>query len=284
MPVKQKHQPRKHSRNFLKVYAPYLPLFLVLGFGLFVSFGSNFKQPNSHVLSFASDINKSSLIKETNDERSSADLQPLTQNSSLTKAAQAKADDMVKRDYWAHETPDGKEPWAFIDKTGYIYYKSAENLAYGFNTSSATVAGWMNSPQHRANILDPALADVGFGIANSSNFQNQGPETIVVAMYGQPAPNEAALSVKPASDTSGSEAKISYIQAITDGRAPWSGFAAGALIGGMLVYLLITHAAGLRRMLRISERFIIKHPILDMTLIALIALAAVLSQTAGFIY
>ena len=83
MPVKQKHQPRKHSRNFLKVYAPYLPLFLVLGFGLFVSFGSNFKQPNSHVLSFASDINKSSLIKETNDERSSADLQPLTQNSSL---------------------------------------------------------------------------------------------------------------------------------------------------------------------------------------------------------
>lgn len=282
MPVRQKSIRPKHPKNYLKVYAPYLPLLLILGTGLYFSFGSSFKQPSPHVLSYATAMKSEGLLQKTNQERSTSNLEPLQQNELLAKAAQAKAQDMADRDYWSHQTPDGKEPWIFIDKTGYKYTKSAENLAYGFRTSDATIAGWMNSPDHRANILDAELKDVGFGVVNTPNYLNQGPETIVVAMYGKPAEKQAGPAVK-VSTTGQSEAKISYLQAMTDGRAPWSGFAAGILVGSVIVYLLLTHNRKVRRLLRVSERFIIKHPLLDMTLIALVALIAVLSQTAGMI-
>ncbi len=284
MPIKQKQiRSPRHTRNYLRVYAPYIPLLLILGFGLFLSLGGSFSKQEKQVLGVASDINVRSLLKETNKERTSHKLERLTDNTLLDRAAQTKAEDMAKQNYWSHKTPDGKEPWVFIDKTGYKYYKIAENLAYGFNSSNSTVAGWMNSTEHRENILDKDFSEVGFGIANSNNFQGQGPETIVVAMYGKPAPIKATVSAQN-NETPDSASKISYIQALTGGRAPWSGFVAGILIGGLIVYLLIARAKFIRRFLRISERFIVKHPLLDMTILALLALIVILSQTAGFIY
>lgn len=282
MPLKQKRQPTRHTKGYLKVYAPYLPLILILGLGLFVSLRTDFKQYSSQVLSYSADIKQEGLLSSTNKQRETNKVAPLKENTLLDQAAQAKAEDMAKRNYWAHETPDGKEPWYFIDQTGYKYFKSAENLAYGFKTSESTVSGWMNSPEHRANLLDTKLSEVGFGIVNVPNFQNEGPETIVVAMYGQPATAESVAGTQTTSNNQ--EKKISYVQTITDGKAPWSSFAAGLLIGGVIVYLVVTHTAKVRRSLRISEKFIIKHPLLDITLIALLALAAVLSQTAGMIY
>lgn len=284
MPIKQKQiRSPRHTRNYLRVYAPYIPLLLILGFGLFLSLGGSFSKQEKQVLGVASDINVRSLLKETNKERTSHKLERLTDNTLLDRAAQTKAEDMAKQNYWSHKTPDGKEPWVFIDKTGYKYYKIAENLAYGFNSSNSTVAGWMNSTEHRENILDKDFSEVGFGIANSNNFQGQGPETIVVAMYGKPAPIKTTVSAQN-NETPDSASKISYIQALTGGRAPWSGFVAGILIGGLVVYLLIARAKFIRRFLRISERFIVKHPLLDMTILALLALIVILSQTAGFIY
>lgn len=285
MPLKQKPQRTRHSKSYLKVYAPYLPLLLILGLGLFVSMRTDFKQYSNQVLSYAADIKQEGLLSATNKQREANHAAPLKENILLDKAAQAKAEDMAKRNYWSHETPDGKEPWYFIDQTGYKYFKSAENLAYGFKTSDSTISGWMNSSAHRANLLDTKLSEVGFGIVNVPNYQNEGPETIVVAMYGQPAsPAESVAGSQTTSSNGSSQKKISYVQAITDGKAPWSGFAAGLLIGGVVVYLIVTHATRIRRTLRISERFIVKHPLLDITLIALLALAAILSQTAGMIY
>lgn len=283
MPVKQKPTHRKHSKSFLRVYAPYLPLLLFVGLGLFISLSGNFKKKShDEVLSYASGITVEALVEDTNKERSSSSVKPLVKNEQLTAAAQAKAKDMVDNNYWSHVTPDGKEPWYFIDQAGYKYSKSAENLAFGFATSKSTVSGWMNSPSHRANIVDPELTEVGFGIANAPDYQGNGPETIVVAMYGKPAEAQALPVTQTL--TNSSQAKISHIQTITDGKAPWSSFAFGILIGGILVYLLITHAHGMRRFLRISEKFIVKHPLIDMTLLAMLALAAILIQTAGTIY
>lgn len=190
-----KHQ--KQTRHFLKVYAPYLPLTLIIGLGLLFS---AYWQPRvKHgVLAYATNTTVSGLLQTTNQQRTANGVGGLTLNSQLDQAAQAKANDMVTRDYWSHNTPDGNPPWVFITQAGYSYSAAAENLAYGFATSDDTVAGWMNSPPHRENLLNGTYTEVGFGIANSQNYVGTGQETVVVAMYAKPQVAAAATQA-PAS-------------------------------------------------------------------------------------
>lgn len=150
------------------------------------------------VLGYATDVSATSLLQSTNTQRSENSKSALAINNLLSQAAQAKANDMAARNYWSHTTPDGKQPWQFITDAGYTYIAAGENLAYGFDTSSATVAGWMNSAPHRANLLNGEYTEVGFGIANSANYQETGEETIVVAMYAKPQ-----KVVTPSSATTG---------------------------------------------------------------------------------
>jgi hypothetical protein len=138
------------------------------------------------VLGYATNVELTSLLQETNAQRSQNSQGALSLNSQLSQAAQAKANDMAARNYWSHVTPDGAQPWTFIANVGYSYNAAGENLAYGFDSSSAAVAGWMNSPTHRENLLNGNYLEVGFGIANASNFQDTGEQTIVVAMYASP--------------------------------------------------------------------------------------------------
>lgn len=305
MPLKQKRvhhrgsHKEKHTKQFLKVYAPYLPLIIIVGFGLYISTTGIFKNLPGNVLSYATNMTDSGLLEATNKARTNNGFSPLQYNSLLDQAAQAKADDMAARNYWSHNTPDGKEPWVFIDNANYKYFKAAENLAYGFDDSNSAVIGWMNSPSHRANILDGQLQEVGFGMANIPNYQGKGPETVVVAMYGLPSPQTLAAS--PNSDGQGislgqpsssyaatnspSESKkISYAQMLTGGSAPWISLATGISIGLMIMYLVLKHARSLSRAIRNGEKFILHHPLLDSTIIALIALATIVAQTAGIIH
>lgn len=303
MPTKQKrthHRGKpneKHSKRFLKAYAPYLPLIIIVGFGLFLSIFGNFQKPGGSVLAFATNMTDTGLLEATNKEREANGLKPLQFSATLDKAAQAKAEDMAKRDYWSHNTPDGQEPWTFFDQAGYKYFKAAENLAYGFENSSSAVIGWMNSPSHRANLLDSDLEEVGFGIVNVENYQNKGPETIVVAMYGLPTPaiagangNSQAISpiiTQPSAAATNvlPEAKnITYAQMLTKGSAPWITFVIGLAIGLMIMYLLLKHTKNIIRTIRNGEQFILHHPLLDSTIIALLALATIVTQTAGVIH
>jgi uncharacterized protein YkwD len=137
------------------------------------------------VLGYATNVSNSGLLAETNAERSVAGLGTLKLNSKLNAAAQSKAQDMVDDNYWAHDSPDGKTPWFWFDLAGYSYSKAGENLAYGFATSTDVVDGWMNSPPHRANILDSEYTEVGFGIMDGATFQGN-ENTVVVAMYAKP--------------------------------------------------------------------------------------------------
>lgn len=185
-PVHRKRtgQHHRHSKHYVKTYWPYLPLLAVVGLGLFL----NSAWPkHTSVLGYATDMSIQSLLNDTNSQRNGNGQANLQLNGQLDAAAQAKANDMAARDYWSHNTPDGKTPWTFITNAGYSYQTAGENLAYGFDTASATVTGWMNSPEHRANILNTTYKQVGFGIANATNYQGSGPETIVVAMYADPA-------------------------------------------------------------------------------------------------
>jgi hypothetical protein len=132
-------------------------------------------------------MSQSGLLVGTNAQRNANGLGSLAINSKLNQAAQAKANDMVARNYWAHNTPDGQAPWVFFQNAGYDYATAGENLAYGFTSSDATVAAWMNSPPHRENVLGASYTEVGFGFANSADFNGAGEETVVVAEYGSPA-------------------------------------------------------------------------------------------------
>ncbi len=137
------------------------------------------------VLAYATNTSRSDLATYTNNARSQNGLGGFSLNDKLNNSAQAKANDMIARDYWAHNTPDGTLPWWFFEQAGYNYSSAGENLAYGFSDSASTVNGWMNSPAHKANILG-AFTEVGFGIASGANYQG-GENTVVVAHYGTPA-------------------------------------------------------------------------------------------------
>lgn len=186
----------KHSRDYVKTYAPYLPLVISIIASIFLSFW----RPTGNTLAYATSMSISGLHSSTNQHRANNGKAALTLNSKLNSSAQAKANDMVARNYWSHNTPDGQEPWVFFDNAGYAYLKAGENLAYGFATSADTVTGWMNSPSHKANMLDSAFTEVGFGFANSPNFNGDGQQTVVVAHYGQPqgAPTPAPAPSTPA--------------------------------------------------------------------------------------
>jgi hypothetical protein len=178
----------RKSKDYHKAYWPYLPILSIVIVGVVL----NTFWMNRGVLNYAVDTTANGLLTSTNQERSANGLGALALNNALNEAASAKALDMVNRNYWSHNTPDGEEPWVFVSAAGYEYKTAGENLAYGFATSSDTVAAWMNSPGHRANILNTTYTEVGFGTANSANYQNHGNQTVVVAFYASPANGSVA--------------------------------------------------------------------------------------------
>lgn len=200
---KRHGQHHRTSKVYSKTYWPYLPMLAIVLAGMVLNMSWHASQG---LLGYATSMGSSSLLSYTNKERTSRSVGALAINSELSVAAQNKANDMATRDYWSHVTPDGKQPWSFIVAAGYEYQAAGENLAYGFSTSSETVTGWMNSPDHRANILNSSYSEVGFGIANAADYQGDGPQTIVVAMYAspiavaavpEPAPTPAPTATQP---------------------------------------------------------------------------------------
>jgi hypothetical protein len=189
------HTIPKHTnrRAFEKVYWPYIPI--VLAIVLLLGFGSTngnlqayVRHPGGRVLSYATSMSINSLLGDTNAERNTNGVGKLSLSNKLNAAAQAKADDMVARNYWSHYTPDGKAPWIFVTAQSYSYQKLGENLATGFADEQSTIDGWMASPAHKENLLDPAFKQVGFGFANNPNYTaaGGGPMTVIVAFYGNP--------------------------------------------------------------------------------------------------
>ncbi|MDI2129296.1 CAP domain-containing protein [Yinghuangia seranimata] len=103
------------------------------------------------------------VLALVNTQRGAAGCAPLTADPALRDLARAHSDDMADRDYFAHDTPDGKTPWNRAAAVG-IDYLGAENIARGQATPAAVMDAWMNSPGHRANILDCGLHKLGVGV------------------------------------------------------------------------------------------------------------------------
>jgi uncharacterized protein YkwD len=100
----------------------------------------------------------------TNAQRERHGCAPLRTDSRLRAAARDHSADMRDRGYFDHDTPTGTSPWDRIKARGYAD-PGAENIARGYHSATAVVAGWMDSPGHRANILNCDLKAVGIGVA-----------------------------------------------------------------------------------------------------------------------
>ena len=135
--------------------------------------------------SFLAAVVSSVLVDLTNMNRAEEGLNSLVTNATLTDAARRKAEDMASRGYFAHNSPDGKTPWFWFGEAGYSFSYAGENLAVFFGDSADVQRAWMNSPLHRANILNSHFTEVGIATAEGVY---QGQKTVfVVQMFGTPA-------------------------------------------------------------------------------------------------
>jgi uncharacterized protein YkwD len=119
------------------------------------------------------------MLQLVNEERTKQDLPPLKPDPELTIVARAHSKDMFSRGYFAHLTPDGKTPFDRMRTAGVRFMAAGENLALG-QTLTICHNGLMNSPGHRANILDKSYGRLGIGILDggmhglmvTQNFRN----------------------------------------------------------------------------------------------------------------
>jgi uncharacterized protein YkwD len=110
------------------------------------------------------------ILWAVNAERQKAGLPALQWNSPLATAAYAHAANMARQNNLSH-TLDGKGPADRISAAGYNYSSWAENIAWNYASAQDTVTGWMNSPGHRANILNPNLTEAAAGFAYNAQGQ-----------------------------------------------------------------------------------------------------------------
>jgi uncharacterized protein YkwD len=196
----------------------YLPLFLIglLSLGLYLGYpvfreqiGNNVKSSTSTVASsqqktetspeeitsdplihpegeYAAQLSPSLVIALSNKERRLQGLPQLTSNRQLAAAAQAKIKDMISRQYFEHVSPDGKGPSYIIEQAGYKYIVVGENLALGnFEDNEALIKAWMDSPGHRANILNNRFTEIGVAVGEGT--YNGKKTWFAVQEFGLPA-------------------------------------------------------------------------------------------------
>ncbi|MFE7402553.1 CAP domain-containing protein [Streptomyces sp. NPDC057557] len=113
------------------------------------------------------------LLKLVNSARSAVGCSPLTLNPKLTKAARKHSADMASHRNMSHTGSDGSAPGDRITHAGYDRSAYGENVAYGYTTPESVMAGWMNSPGHRRNILDCSFKEIGVGLAQPGNYWTQ---------------------------------------------------------------------------------------------------------------
>ncbi|MBN0049100.1 sigma-70 family RNA polymerase sigma factor [Streptomyces actuosus] len=108
------------------------------------------------------------VVALVNKERAKAGCGPLTEDSQLDKAAQDHSDDMAARRFFDHTNPDGADPGQRITDAGYRWSTYGENIAMGQQTPQSVMDSWMNSPGHRANILNCSFKNIGVGVHQGS--------------------------------------------------------------------------------------------------------------------
>lgn len=141
------------------------------------------------------DVSESALGKSAvcliNKQRARRGLRKLRVNSRLSEAAQRHTADMVKRNYFAHVSKSGSDIVDRLTRSGYIpgarSWTVGENLAWGSGSRSTPrqiVSAWMNSPGHRANILQRRFRDIGIGVVFGAPRSTSGTAATYTTTFG----------------------------------------------------------------------------------------------------
>lgn len=104
------------------------------------------------------------ILRLVNIERKKVNLKPFIICTELSKVAELKSKDMALANYFAHTSPTYGSPFDMMDQFGIMYQAAAENIAKGYKTPESVVKGWMESPGHRANILNKNYGKMGIGL------------------------------------------------------------------------------------------------------------------------
>ena len=131
---------------------------------------------------FFADISNYTLIELTNRDREALGISSLREDPRLINAAYLKAKDMLEKGYFSHQSPAGRSSWDWIKEMDYDYQYAGENLAIGFLDAEEIYRAWYNSPDHKANLLNPLYQEIGVAVLKG-DFQ--GSETyVVVELFG----------------------------------------------------------------------------------------------------
>ncbi|MBI3573274.1 MAG: hypothetical protein HY092_03690 [Candidatus Kerfeldbacteria bacterium] len=131
----------------------------------------------------------------TNIARAEDHLVTLNDSQSLDAAAAAKAKNMIAENYFNHDAPSGWSPWYWFQQVGYAYTAAGENLAIDFVDSADVIQAWMESPDHRQNILNAKYHDLGVAVLPGTVDGRE--TTIVVQLFGSRTVPAAPVVVIP---------------------------------------------------------------------------------------
>jgi uncharacterized protein YkwD len=162
----------------------------VQGDAVWIVLASPFQSPApSHALAVSAE-----LLRQINHARSQARrcgsrafgaAAPLQLDTRLSRAAERHAQDMLAHDFFDHRGSDASTPAIRVAATGYRYRLVGENIAEGTETVTEAVQGWLASPGHCENIMDPAFRDTGVAFAVN---QSGAPRIYWVQDFGARAP------------------------------------------------------------------------------------------------
>lgn len=113
------------------------------------------------------------VIRLVNEIRVENGLEPLTQDWQLSRVARYKSQDMKDLGYFSHTSPTYGSPFNMMKSFGISYRAAGENIAKGYKTPAQVVDAWMNSPGHRANILNSTYTHIGVGYVASGSYWTQ---------------------------------------------------------------------------------------------------------------
>lgn len=110
---------------------------------------------------------KAQVVAIMNQERANAGVGGISQNASLDAVAQIRAQEIALS--FSHTRPNGTSCFTVLDEGGIAYMTAGENIAAGYGDPASVMSGWMNSPGHRANILNGSFGQVGIGYYTDPN-------------------------------------------------------------------------------------------------------------------
>ena len=131
------------------------------------------QQINIPTISSSTTAYETEVVRIVNQRRAEHGLKPLTQDWQLSRVARYKSQDMKDLGYFSHTSPTYGSPFQMMKSFGISYRTAGENIAKGYASPEAVVNAWMNSPGHRANILNATYTHIGVGFVSSGNYWTQ---------------------------------------------------------------------------------------------------------------